>query len=294
METYPGREKLARELGLDPQTASSGPLLAAVLHKNTSQSLTPVTRQLNFPDPVHVSQPVSETSQIVTSGVATSAIATSLSTDSTPIFTQSSTVTGGIPNVGLGLHEHEPGFQTFKLSHTTQPNDILYKGGGSTLFTGTSTTHTTTTSIGLNTNENSNLTSGLEPRITSGLGTSTTSNGQPPSPLAQKSLGTDLEHPGISVGLLQEQGVRAELGESFLDSADSSFGVLNKSGDMENLLKPTHASELNDFFALPLSSVPGDKGITGYVNVWVCVDKVTYIFITLNNISYSIQCLYPL
>lgn len=215
--------------------------MAGVLQKASNQS---VTRQLKFPEPSELAQP--ETGRIETSGASTSAIATTTSAtiESTHIFAHSTTTTGGYPSMGLSTHEHKTDFQTFKVS---QANDIFHKGGSST--------HSST--IGLNTNENSNLTSGLEPRLTSPVEVKTTHDeDQLHSP-----LGTDLEQPGISLAPLQDQNVRAELGETFLNSTNSSLDVdklLNTSGDVEKLDKLLKSSavsdELNDFFE---SSVKG-------------------------------------
>ena len=40
LETYPGRDQLARDLGLDT-SSSNGPLLASVIHRATSSATTP-------------------------------------------------------------------------------------------------------------------------------------------------------------------------------------------------------------------------------------------------------------
>ena len=51
LDSYPGREKLAQDLGIDSQATSTAPLLASVLHKSRhSSSPTSAMRHLKFPE----------------------------------------------------------------------------------------------------------------------------------------------------------------------------------------------------------------------------------------------------
>ena len=111
----------------------------------------------------------------------------------------------------------------------------------------------------LNTNENSNSDVGQGARLAS----------QPRSGL---SITSGVEELGLGLGPLHSQGAYAELGETFVNSADSSLDVdklINTSTDSERLrglLKPSvggggelSRGELDDFFDSSLPSALQDS-----------------------------------
>ena len=115
--------------------------------------------------------------------------------------------------------------------------------------------------MGLNTNENSNSGIGQEARLASQL-------------RSGLSITSGVEGLGLGLAPLHSQGAYAELGETFVNSADSSLDVdklINTSTDSERLrglLKPSAGGgamdepsrdELDDFFDSSLPSALQDS-----------------------------------
>lgn len=252
LETYPGRDRLAKDLNLDPQTVSSGPLLACVVQQacQTHSPATSTSRQLKFTDPVPSSLGAggSGSSQLpTTAGSDTtrtirSTAANSSSSQATPTLHNPPQIS---TSTGLGSRQ-EGDSQHF--SHNFAQSQLNDK-------------HLKQPAVGLNTNENSNSDIGQEVRLAS----------QPRSGL---SITSGVEGLGLGLAPLHSQGAYAELGETFVNSADSSLDVdklINTSTDSERLrglLKPLAGGgamdepsreELDDFFDSSLPSALQDS-----------------------------------
>ena len=135
--------------------------------------------------------------------------------------------------------------------------------------------------MGLNTNENSNSEGGQESRLASQL-------------RSGLSITSGVEGLGLGLGTLQSQGAYAELGETFVNSADSSLDVdrlINASTDSERLrglLKPSGGSggvggagemsrdELDDFFDSSLPSALQDSKDEDQLRSVECMSEAMY------------------
>lgn len=255
LETYPGRDRLAKDLNLDPQATSSGPLLARVVQQ-ACQAVTPnasTSRQLKFIDPVPSSLGVSSSglSQLPTTTISdttrtTTAIGSTAAnsfSQATPTLHYSSAQIG--TSTGLGSRQ-EGDSQHFSHNFAqSQLNDKHFKQPA----------------VGLNTNENSNSDIGQEVGLASQL-------------RSGLSITSGVEGLGLGLAPLHSQGAYAELGETFVNSADSSLDVdklINASIDSERLrglLKPSAGGgamdelsrdELDDFFDSSLPSALQDS-----------------------------------
>ena len=255
LETYPGRDKLAKDLSLDPQAASSGPLLAYVV-RQAHQALAPATstsRQLKFTDPLPSSLGVSSSgpSQLPTTAgsdttrtttAISSTAANSLYSQATPTLHSTAQI-----NTSTGLGTRQEG-DSQHFSHNFAQSQLNDK-------------HFKQPAVGLNTNENSNSDVGQEARLASQL-------------RSGLSITSGVEGLGLGLAPLHSQGAYAELGETFVNSADSSLDVdklINTSTDSERLrglLKPLAGGgamdelsrdELDDFFDSSLPSALQDS-----------------------------------
>lgn len=254
LETYPGRERLAKDLNLDLQASSSGPLLAYIV-RQASQTPSPssTSRQLKFPDTLSSSLPVSSgPSQLPTtagSDVSRATVASS-STGASPLLYAQATPTLDSAQLststGLGT---QSGNDSEQLSHKFAQSQINDK-------------HFKQPTVDLNTNGNSNTEGDLESRLASQLRS---------GPSATSGL-PGIEGLGLGLGSLQSHGPFAELGETLVNSADSSLDVeklINASTESERLhrlLKPSSGvdselsrDELDDFFDSSLPSALQDS-----------------------------------
>lgn len=246
METYPGRDRLAKDLNLDPQATTSGPLLSQLVH----HTLSPASRQLKFSDTSSSSHTVTTESPHVTTAAAGSdtsrgAVAFSTTGGVTSPYSQKTPTlhpaqpSTSIPGLGTLLENDSEQF-----SQTMLQNDKHFK----------------LQPVGLNSNENSNREVALDSKL--------------PSQTRREASGLhDSDSLGIGLGPLQSSNVYAELGETFVNSADSSLDVdklVNASTESERLrglLKPSSGDgdpsrdELDDFFDSSLPSALQDSNV---------------------------------
>ena len=252
METYPGRERLAKDLNLDPQAASSsGPLLAYLVQ----HALSPisVSRQLKFTEGIPSSHTVtSGTPQAPTIAIsdASRAAVASNSTGASSLYPQAAPTLHSAQlstsTAGLGQTQLESDSERFSQNFAeVQHNDKHFR-------------------LGLNSNKNGNTEGGQKATLL-------VSHQSKSDPSGTADVG-GVEGVGVGLINLQLRGVYAELGETFVSSADSSLDVdklINASSDSERLhglLKPSSGGdeasreELDDFFDSPLpSALQGSK-----------------------------------
>lgn len=251
METYPGREKLARDLGLDSHSTSTAPLLVDILRRSRHTPSPPPSsaiKQLKFPE--------SET--------LTSDRFLAQETDrTTPIINSIHPL--DVPSENRKVYDDPqlPPLHSGKLGYSRENDTTLLNSH---------TLQPVSNPAPLNTNENSNL------RLSSLKINSSIPDETLKHPQSMSKNGTRSDKPGgldvsdISVGTLHAQGVHAELGETFAnDSTLDMDKVLNSTEDLDklaNLAKVTadthtveaRRDELDDFFdtTFPSHEVKGE------------------------------------
>ena len=240
MESYPGRERLAKDLNLDPQAASNGPLLAQLVQNVLSPPPPPPSsssRQLKFPGTVLSSHTASSDTSTLVSTACSDAGRTAVASGGGSLYSQA---TPTLHSLGT-LAEND----SERLAHNFTQSQLNDK-------------HMKQPTASLNSNGNSNTEGGMESRLAT----------QPRSDFGVPSGLPGVEGLGVGLGGLQSPGAFAELGESFVNSADSSFDVDKLNTENERLLgvlKPSSAGvgvnreELDDFFDSSLPSALQDS-----------------------------------
>lgn len=217
LETYSGREQLAKDIGVDHQSTANAPLLASVLQRATQP---PVSRQLKFPEPLPF-----------TSTQASSPLPTI--TESSRTSSSISTVADTAPLVSVTT--------ATTITHANTSTAVTLSGQA-----GKSESAQSTGLQGLGGRLNGSESSLRKSELRTSEVTSTHPSLKQPNDSGSKPL--------LGEGSFGVPGVFAELGETFVNSSLDVERLLNSSGEVSSYLKqPREAGsaqdELDDFFA---------------------------------------------